>query len=151
MDQTTGSSNYPVAHNLMSALTTDSFWDWDYEIDESALPLLVFILRSKSRHMNKKLSDDPDAPYVDVYFRDSAALAIQRVLDRDWGFGLELPQQQRDPIIEQMQKELSDRVYTPARTESHTDVEVEGEKTWGEVAAERRIEAGQLYVLPLDQ
>jgi len=75
-------------------------------VQESELPLLVTILDDQEKIGDKQ-----------IRWCDSAALAIQKISKRDWGFKLNFSEKERDEIITQMQAELADRVPVLSKVE----------------------------------
>ncbi|MFC1601188.1 M56 family metallopeptidase [Candidatus Sumerlaeota bacterium] len=73
------------------------------------LALLVLMLDEQGLHQNHRASKT-DSRMVKARWRDSAGLAIQQLLKRDWGLSLALPVAERDTIIERMTADLADRV-----------------------------------------
>jgi len=102
--------------NFLKALVKGSYWSFNFEISDNSLPLLILVLDEKTVQGGMTLESGKK---VELRWCDSAALAIQKMLKRDWGFQLELPEQTRDGIINQMRNELSNR---------NSDVQVEGKK-----------------------
>jgi hypothetical protein len=77
-----------------------SYWHFEFKIDEDSLPLLVLVLDEKTiQSMQTRRR-----------WCDTAALTIQKMLKQDWGFKLELSEQVRDGIINQMRGQLADHI-----------------------------------------
>jgi hypothetical protein len=102
--------------NFLKALIKGSYWYFNFEISDESLPLLILVLDEKNVQGGMTLESGKE---VELRWCDSAALAIQKMLKRGWGFRLELPEQTRDGIINQMRNELSNR---------NSDVQVEVEE-----------------------
>ena len=92
--------------NFLKALIKGSYWYFNFEISDESLPLLILVLDEKTVQGGMTLESGKK---VELRWCDNAALAIQKMLKRDWGFQLELPEQTRDGIINQMRNELSNR------------------------------------------
>ena len=101
-----GMSEYMNKRNFLRALLQGSYWYFDFEIDETALPLLVLTLEEKGVQGGMTLEPGKE---IDLRWCDSAALVIQKMLKRKWGFELDLSVSERDKIINQMQIELTDK------------------------------------------
>jgi HEAT repeat protein len=68
-------------------------------VKQSYLPLLIISLKDK----------DKPTPNAEERWCDKAGLAIQKLLGRDWGLGLEQTVEERDGVIGRMRAELADR------------------------------------------
>jgi len=106
-ETTEGTAEHHIKRDLLKALMGGSYWYFDFEIGENALPLLILTLDEKTIEGSLTLKSGTE---VKVRWCDSAALSIQKMLKHDWGFKLNLSEKERDEIVSQMQAELAGRV-----------------------------------------
>lgn len=92
---------YDPKWSLMKALTRGYYGRSEMQFDRRVLPLLILLLDEDNR------AGRPPSQANGARWCDSAALAIQKLLDRDWHLSLDLIEDARDAIIAQMRTDLS--------------------------------------------
>lgn len=108
-DAQKGTAKYRAKRSLLEALTEGFLRApyFDFQPNERVLPLLVLTLGDKTVRGGLTLESGEK---VIARWCDSAALSIQKMLKRDWGFKLELAEDDRDGVIARMQSALAGHV-----------------------------------------
>ena len=95
----------------------------EFSLDKGAAPLMAMVLDVQKAKEHRNIKDAAGVEHdVTVRWCDEAAMMLQKILQRDWGFTCDKPVKERDAIITRMRTEFADLVRMLSSEDPKTDI-----------------------------